>query len=538
MLLSIHFPIADARPLLDHPVLPVPSWKAGPLLTEFVHFFGNVGQRDAPRLEALPGLAHAQRAADELFYANARRALSFPLLEKRELGPLRAPQGAFRRLYRDTTGVVARVEVALSVSPGAGKPLDGRSCLTVLRDFLGLPTDVALLPARGASGAASRVRQVVRAPLLQAGDVLARLFFRATTAVAGADVPDAPDAPGGAVVCGEPLVFVLHDGAELSELPPRAQPVDPTATHGARVAYLRFCRGDRRVGAWFLDEGSAGGYDRRRIRLGLARLHAERQALLNVLGACERNGRRTPAVDAFLEARLGLLTEAVKYGMDQRAVRGITSAYDSVLPEEAQRLLEDSVTAAVAARAESGREAERDRAAQRLPEVPSRVRGFAEERPGDGRAGVFVCYSSKDRAVREKLSEHLDLLGGPWPCWDDSKIAPGTEWLPEIRRGLERARVAVFLISAPFLASPFIREVELPALLARLPPRCLLPFWVSAVPKNARGLDLFTRLQGVKSVNAPDRPLLSAFPRERWDEVFAAFTDAVAEALRIELAAA
>ena len=50
--------------------------------------------------------------------------------------------------------------------------------------------------------------------------------------------------------------------------------------------------------------------------------------------------------------------------------------------------------------------------------------------------------------------------------WDDTRIRPGSEWRSEIKQALERARAAVLLISADFLASDFIQDNELPPLLS------------------------------------------------------------------------
>jgi hypothetical protein len=50
--------------------------------------------------------------------------------------------------------------------------------------------------------------------------------------------------------------------------------------------------------------------------------------------------------------------------------------------------------------------------------------------------------------------------------WSDQKIRIGQDWRAVIEEKLRRVRFAVLLISADFLASDFINDVELPALLA------------------------------------------------------------------------
>lgn len=59
--------------------------------------------------------------------------------------------------------------------------------------------------------------------------------------------------------------------------------------------------------------------------------------------------------------------------------------------------------------------------------------------------------------------------------WVDRAIATGREWRPEIAAAIARADVALLLVSPDFVASPFILERELPALVAReVPLACAL----------------------------------------------------------------
>jgi hypothetical protein len=82
---------------------------------------------------------------------------------------------------------------------------------------------------------------------------------------------------------------------------------------------------------------------------------------------------------------------------------------------------------------------------------------------------VFISYSHKDEKWKNRLLAHLQVLQreGYLEVWEDRQIAAGEEWLPEIRSALERARVAVLLISADFLNSNFIRNEEVRLLLER-----------------------------------------------------------------------
>jgi len=82
---------------------------------------------------------------------------------------------------------------------------------------------------------------------------------------------------------------------------------------------------------------------------------------------------------------------------------------------------------------------------------------------------VFVSYSHRDEAWKRRLVTHLEVLEfeGAVDVWDDRRIAAGDGWRPEIEQAIERASVAVLIISPDFLTSRFIREQELTRILER-----------------------------------------------------------------------
>jgi hypothetical protein len=85
-----------------------------------------------------------------------------------------------------------------------------------------------------------------------------------------------------------------------------------------------------------------------------------------------------------------------------------------------------------------------------------------------GRPVIFVSYSHRDRRIKERLVEHIAVLGETdFELWDDAEIRTGTDWRRTIDEGLERADAGVLLISTSFLTSNFIKSVELPKLLAK-----------------------------------------------------------------------
>ncbi|MFO1429479.1 MAG: TIR domain-containing protein [Candidatus Competibacteraceae bacterium] len=127
---------------------------------------------------------------------------------------------------------------------------------------------------------------------------------------------------------------------------------------------------------------------------------------------------------------------------------------------------------------------------------------------------VFISYSHRDSQWLERLQVHLKPLErkGLVERWDDTRIAPGSNWQEEIRQALAATKVAVLLISADFLASDFIAEHELPPLLeaAERDGAVILPVIIS--PCLFQETPELSRFQ---AVNNPARPLVDLPPGER-----------------------
>lgn len=80
---------------------------------------------------------------------------------------------------------------------------------------------------------------------------------------------------------------------------------------------------------------------------------------------------------------------------------------------------------------------------------------------------VFISYSHSDRDYLDRLLVHLKPLEkeGLIDLWVDTRLRAGDRWKKEIEKALNRATVAILLVSADFLASDFITDNELPPLL-------------------------------------------------------------------------
>jgi hypothetical protein len=145
------------------------------------------------------------------------------------------------------------------------------------------------------------------------------------------------------------------------------------------------------------------------------------------------------------------------------------------------------------------------------------------------RTGVFISYSHADEQWLRRLQVHLAPLerDGGFEFWDDTKIRPGEQWSKEISAALRRAKAAVLIVSADFLASRFIMEKELPSLLAAASDEGAIVLNVVASP--CRYLET-SALSGFQAVNPPNRPLSLMSAHER-EEVFYRVSIAVEAAL-------
>ncbi len=136
------------------------------------------------------------------------------------------------------------------------------------------------------------------------------------------------------------------------------------------------------------------------------------------------------------------------------------------------------------------------------------------------RTKVFVSYSHKDVQSLEPLHAHLGPLkrSGRVDFFDDQTIELGEDWKEKIDFALDRARIAILLVSAYFLDSDFILKHELPPLLEAAEgddPVRIIPVFLSKaqVPE---------RLSKWHGPTSPEKPLLEMGRGEQqaaWDKV-------------------
>jgi internalin A len=98
-----------------------------------------------------------------------------------------------------------------------------------------------------------------------------------------------------------------------------------------------------------------------------------------------------------------------------------------------------------------------------------RISAPAARDPKRRRAKLFLSYAHKDHALRDVFAINLDLLkaDGLVEWWYDGEILASADWDKEIRRELDETDIIVCLITTPFLASSYIRGVEMKRALER-----------------------------------------------------------------------
>jgi adenylate kinase family enzyme len=145
------------------------------------------------------------------------------------------------------------------------------------------------------------------------------------------------------------------------------------------------------------------------------------------------------------------------------------------------------------------------------------------------RRKIFISYSHRDRKWLDRLLMHLMPIEreGGLDLWDDTKLLAGQNWKEAIRDALETAKVIVLLVSANFLASDFIAEGELPALLSRTNASgiAVIPVILSPCAFHYTNLSMF------QAINSPEHTLTSMSLIEQ-DKTFARVAQVILEQLR------
>lgn len=130
--------------------------------------------------------------------------------------------------------------------------------------------------------------------------------------------------------------------------------------------------------------------------------------------------------------------------------------------------------------------------------------------------GLFISYSHADDPWRQLLRTHLQpyLTAGTVEVWDDTAIEAGERWREAIETAIERAKVALFLVSPKLLASRFVQQDELAPLLKRARAKEVKILWVPLVSSSYEE----TEFQHLQAAMNPGHPLdtLTEPQQHRW----------------------
>ncbi len=129
---------------------------------------------------------------------------------------------------------------------------------------------------------------------------------------------------------------------------------------------------------------------------------------------------------------------------------------------------------------------------------------------------VFVSYSHSDMIPTHWL-ERLRIYLAPFrraggvELWDDSKIQPGSDWRSSISAAIDQAAAAILLIGPGFLASEFIADDELPAMLRQAREKGLAIFPLIVAYCGYRQ----SSLGSLQAFNDPETPLEALLPAQQ-----------------------
>jgi CheY-like chemotaxis protein len=131
---------------------------------------------------------------------------------------------------------------------------------------------------------------------------------------------------------------------------------------------------------------------------------------------------------------------------------------------------------------------------------------------------VFISYSHKDRNWLDKFIPHLKVLANNnrLTVWDDTKIKSGAKWKNEIQKALSTADIGLLLVTPDFLASEFIKNIELPALFNAAEKKRVTILWVAVKPSMYEEVTYISEFQ---SANDPDKPLANLTPAKSRQEI-------------------
>lgn len=131
---------------------------------------------------------------------------------------------------------------------------------------------------------------------------------------------------------------------------------------------------------------------------------------------------------------------------------------------------------------------------------------------------LFLSYSSKDQRYKTDLETNLAVLKNSRQIksWDMGEITPGADWDDSVRKALADAQVILLIVTADFLASKYINQVELKNALKRHRERTVIV--IPIIVTYSAWED--TALKTIQALPPKGKPIVSWKPRSKgWLEV-------------------
>ncbi|MEM7218667.1 MAG: TIR domain-containing protein [Pseudomonadota bacterium] len=142
---------------------------------------------------------------------------------------------------------------------------------------------------------------------------------------------------------------------------------------------------------------------------------------------------------------------------------------------------------------------------------------------------IFVSYAHEDAGWVTELEKYLKpymRMDESLQLWvDRNDIPTGARWAEKIEEGLSKASIGVALVTADYLNSDYVYDVELPRLVESAQNDELSLFWLYVSPAGYKT----TALKDYKAANDPERPLAGMEPVE-WQSVLNRVAEEIAMA--------
>jgi len=138
---------------------------------------------------------------------------------------------------------------------------------------------------------------------------------------------------------------------------------------------------------------------------------------------------------------------------------------------------------------------------------------------------VFICYKHDDKDIADELKEILKILGrnnSGIEFWYDGMLEMGQDWKENIKLHLQKAKVAILLVSNSFLASDFIYDEELPEILRAAKTEGPYVIWIpvthalvneTPIVSKERGINIY--ISDFQAACDPKKPLREMSLNER-----------------------